>query len=360
MLKIGPKTLKKEVVSRMSTNQEEYAELTAQVRATGLLESQPVFYILNVLGILLGLGSSLTILILAADTLWIQLLNALFLAVVFTQVGLFGHDTTHGQVSHTPWIYKSLLLSIVSLIGLDPSWWIDKHVRKHHAKPNSPDDEDMNVITLAFSKKQALEKKGRLRLLVAYQAFYFIPQLCLSALGFRGGSITYLLRKGTRILYPLAERFLLVSHFAVYLGLIFWLLNPWHAALFIVTHHLLFGFYMGSVFAPNHKGMLIVEEGSELQDDFLRYQILTARNVTSNWFTDFWYGMLNYQIEHHLFPNMPRRNLPKAAVIVKQYCLDHGIRYHKTSIRQSVKEILGSFHEASAPLREKKGAATLS
>jgi hypothetical protein len=42
---------------------------------------------------------------------------------------------------------------------------------------------------------------------------------------------------------------------------------------------------------------------------FLREQVLTARNIYGNWFIDFMYGGLNYQIEHHLFPSMPRYSL---------------------------------------------------
>jgi fatty acid desaturase len=70
--------------------------------------------------------------------------------------------------------------------------------------------------------------------------------------------------------------------------------------------------------------------------------------------TDFWYGALNYQIEHHLFPTMPRNKLREAQQIVRAYCEQHSIPYHETGMLQSYQEILGYLHAVSAPLREKK------
>ena len=84
---------------------------------------------------------------------------------------------------------------------------------------------------------------------------------------------------------------------------------------------------------------------------FLRRQVLTSRNIKGNLFTDFWYGGLNYQIEHHLFPSMPRNKLGEFQKIAKAFCKEHSIRYHETGIFQSHKEILQSLHEESSPLR---------
>ena len=77
--------------------------------------------------------------------------------------------------------------------------------------------------------------------------------------------------------------------------------------MFIVVHQCLWGFYMGLSFAPNHKGMPTT--GGEHSWDFLRKQVLTSRNVRGGRWVDFALGGLNYQIEHHLFPSMPRPSL---------------------------------------------------
>ncbi len=95
--------------------------------------------------------------------------------------------------------------------------------------------------------------------------------------------------------------------------------------MFIAVHQALWGVYMGCSFAPNHKGMPMLATGHTL--DFLRKQVLTSRNVRGGRVVDFALGGLNYQIEHHLFPSMPRPNLRHAQAIVQEFCVRHGISY---------------------------------
>jgi fatty acid desaturase len=124
------------------------------------------------------------------------------------------------------------------------------------------------------------------------------------------------------------------------------------ALLFIVVHQALFGLYMGLVFAPNHKGMQLLDDESQL--DFVRRQVLTSRDVKGHAVTDFLYGGLNYQIEHHLFPSMPRNKLKEAQTIVRAFCEARSIPYRETGALQSNREILQYLHRVSAPLRESR------
>jgi fatty acid desaturase len=96
------------------------------------------------------------------------------------------------------------------------------------------------------------------------------------------------------------------------------------------------GYYMGLVFAPNHKGMYIVPENEEVK---WYHQIVCTRNLFSTPFTFHFMGGLDFQIEHHLFPNMPRINYPQAAPYVKEFCKKNNLEYYETSWWQSMKEI---------------------
>jgi fatty acid desaturase len=98
--------------------------------------------------------------------------------------------------------------------------------------------------------------------------------------------------------------------------------------------------------------MLVVPRNVQL--DFFRLQVLTARNVKAHPVTDFWYGGLNYQIEHHLFPTMARNKLNEAQTIVREFCDKYNIQYYETSILNSYAEILDYLHVVSAPLRQRK------
>jgi fatty acid desaturase len=69
--------------------------------------------------------------------------------------------------------------------------------------------------------------------------------------------------------------------------------------------------------------------------DFLRRQVLMSRNVDGGPVTDFMMGGLNYQIEHHLFPSMPRPNLKKVRPMVREHCAKHGVTYTETSLVKS-------------------------
>lgn len=94
-------------------------------------------------------------------------------------------------------------------------------------------------------------------------------------------------------------------------------------------------------FAPNHNGM----PHPAGDEDYLRKQVLTSRNVRGGRFTDIALGGLNYQIEHHLFPGMPTPNLRKAQPIVRQYCADIGVPYEETSLVASYRQALRYLHE---------------
>jgi fatty acid desaturase len=69
--------------------------------------------------------------------------------------------------------------------------------------------------------------------------------------------------------------------------------------------------------------------------DFLRRQVLTSRNIRGGRFIGAVFGGLNWQIEHHLFPSMPSRNLRRSVPIVKEFCARHGVAYCETGVVDS-------------------------
>ena len=120
--------------------------------------------------------------------------------------------------------------------------------------------------------------------------------------------------------------------------MVFLVLSPVKAVVFIVVQQGLFGVYLGSSFAPNHKGMPIL--GAADHTGFLRRQVLTSRNVRGGWLTDFALGGLNYQIEHHLFPSMPRPNLRRSQPMIAAFCRQRGLPYCETSLVGSYAQAL--------------------
>ncbi len=332
-------------VARRPANGQEnaYAELKRRVKASGLLEKQPRFYVLNTLFVLSMLAVSLAVIVLI-DALWLQLLNAAFLAFVFTQISFLGHDASHRQIfgssrnnNFIGTIYWNVLL------GMSNRWFMFRHNR-HHASPNEIDnDPDADMIILSFSEVQARQREGVLGWLVKYQAF-LLPLLTLEMIVLQYASFRYL--RYARGKYPWFDPPLIALHYVLYGGLAYVFLGLWPALAFIAVHQLAFGIYFASVIASNHKGMPLLDGENDL--DFLHQQILTSRNVRSSPLIDFWYGGLNFQIEHHLFPSMPRNKLRDAQVIVKQFCGEHGIPYYETGLFQSYRDVVESLREITA------------
>ena len=324
----------------------EYAQLKRLVKDAGLLEKNPGHYAVKMAVAISLLALSVAVLTLA-DGIWLQMLNAAFLAFIIVQLSFIGHDLGHKQVFRSSQTNDSLGLFVGLLVGINRTWWVEKH-NKHHSYPNDLDmDPDSNLPVLAFSEDQARGMSGIARLIVRYQAFLFYPLLCLEGFVLRYSGIRYMF--GNKLMFPIAEPIMMAGHIGIYTGLVFLSLPVWQGLLFIAVNQLLMGLYIGSTFAPNHKGMLMLDGKTQL--DFLRKQVLTSRNVKSSPLNDVLYGGLNYQIEHHLFPSMPRNRLKETRKIVMPFCEEHSISYHETGVVRSQREILQYLHHVSAPLR---------
>jgi len=288
-------------------------------------------------------------------SLWVQLLNAVLMSVAFAQIAYLGHDSGHQQMFSSLRKNDAMLMAVNFLTGLDRSWWIDKHHR-HHRRPNDATfDLDINLPFFAFTDGQATGKSGLLRFVVKYQAFFLFPLMLFEGFSLRTDSTSYLLRR-KNIKYMALELFAVVAHLTAYCAIVFYLLDPWVAVSFLIVHHVVWGVYMATVFAPNHKGMPIIDDGRRL--DFLRQQVVTARSIKGGRLTEFYYGGLNYQIEHHLFPTMSRNQLKNVRPIVQEFCAAHSIPYHETGVIRSWKEILASLHYTSGALRGKRPQQT--
>jgi fatty acid desaturase len=282
---------------------------------------------------------------------WWQLIVAAVLGFLFTQVAFIGHDAGHQQIARSRRANDQLGLVIADLfVGLSYGWWIGEHNR-HHARPNQEGyDPDIGEGVLAFTTDQAAARNGPVsRFIARHQAWLFFPLLTLEGINLHVQAIGWL-RRSQVSRYRRTEYVLLGLHAIAYFGALLVVLSPLKVLAFVAIHQAVWGIYMGCSFAPNHKGMPTVGSDSDL--DFLRRQVLTTRNVRGNPVTDFLLGGLNYQVEHHLFPNMPRANLRAAQPIVRAYCSDLGVTYSETTLIGSYVCALRYLHSVGAGLRD--------
>ena len=326
--------------ARRSTS--DYAELSARIRSAGLLQRRTGYYVAKFAATLGLFAVGWAVFVLIGPSWW-QLLTAAVLGVLSTQVAFLGHDAGHKQVTRTRG--ASYLLGLLNgnlAVGLSFGWWLDKHNR-HHAHPNHAElDPDVEPAgPLVFLRGQDEGRRGLLAWCTRHQAVLFFPVLLLEGLNLHVASIRAL-RDGT-VRARWREGVLLAVHVVAFVAVPFLVLTPGQAVAFLAVHQAVFGLYMGCSFAPNHKGMppLTAEE----ERDYLRRQVLTSRNVRGGRFVDLLLGGLNYQVEHHLFPSMPRPNLRRAQPLVAAFCAERGIRYVETGLLDSYRQVLRHLHD---------------
>ena len=325
-----------------------YSDLGRELRTQGLLRPRPGYYLLLVSVLLGGLVAVVLTLVALRDSWWVLLLAPVF-AVVSTQLAFFSHDAAHRQVVRRRRTAEAICLVFGDLLnGLSYGWWIAKH-NAHHAHPNDlARDPDVGVGAFVFDDGQAAARTGFAGWMTRHQSLLFFPVLTLEAFNLRISSVRALVRPGVR--HRGREAVLLLGHAVLYVGLLVATMTWGQALAFLFLHQALFGVYLGSSFAPSHKGMPVLSE-DDASDPLLR-QVLTSRNVRGGPWVDLALGGLNLQIEHHLFPSMPRPNLRRAHPVIREHCRRRGIPFQEVSLFGAYGAALHHLHDVGAPLRD--------
>jgi len=326
----------------------EFAPLLRTVKGQGLLERRHGWYARTIAVNALALAGLVTAVVLSGDS-WRTLLLAPLLAVICARTAFIGHDAGHAQITGDKATGRAVgLIHANLLLGMSYSWWNQKHNR-HHANPNHIDkDPDVVADVLVFTGEQGKERTGFRRWLTRHQAWLFFPLTLLEGIALKIQGFRDLRRQTPE--ERVVEAVLLVTHVAAYATLLLTTMSPGKALAFAAIHQALFGLHLGMAFAPNHKGMEMPDPNGEPWGH-LRRQVLTSRNVRGTAVTDWFLGGLNYQIEHHLFPSMPRPHLRLAQPLVRAHCRELGINYTETGLVDSYRQALGHMHEVGEPLR---------
>ena len=307
----------------------------------GLLERRAGYYRAKITLTLAAYAGGWALFVLAGNS-WTALAVAPLLGVLFTQLGFIGHDAGHNQVCSTRARNRVLGLAVGNaLIGLSFGWWVPKH-NAHHAHPNEmgrdPDIGEAAPLTPGNRPGPVASWLAR------WQAPLFFPLMLLRSSGMHVLGTRRLLQRRDHA--AAVEAGLIILHAALYLTVVLWVLSPLRALAFVVVQQGVFSVYLGVSFAPNHKGMPVIEPGTAA--GYARRQVVTSRNISGGLLTAFMLGGLNYQIEHHLFPSMPRPNLRRAQGLVRDFCAATGLGYAEGSFAGSFRQIVHHLSDAGA------------
>ena len=244
---------------------------------------------------------------LSAHTLPIA--SAAFLGFSMTAAGWLGHDYVHGVDN-----FANRMRNFAALAaGLSPTWWSDKH-NKHHALTNEQGvDEDIATDPFIYVYPPDPSQDSPLRKIQHY--IFWIPFSFLFAL-WRVDSLKVAV-DAVEEKRPDAkqELFGLFVHYIILLTL--FPLQVWVPAVFMS------GLISALIVTPTHQSE---ELFAEFQPDWVTAQFLSTRNaVMSNPFSEWLWGGMQYQLEHHLFPSMPRSKYPQLKVHLQKLAKDLNI-----------------------------------
>jgi fatty acid desaturase len=313
-----------------------YVRLIHEVARDGLLRRDYSYYAILAAVIVGGLAISLLQIIrLPASPLLVAW--AIAFAFFAAQVSGIVHDAGHHAILASRKWNDVIGEVSCTFLGIGYRTWCRQH-NEHHAHPNQDGcDTDIDIPFHAFTTSGFLRQKGLQQRMAKYQAWLFYPARILVIFTRRGASLQFFW----------AERFnarMLCEIVLWSISLSCWFVAPFlvfplgKALLVLATVHITMGLYLSNVFAPNHKGMPQVARGARFS--FFEQQVLTTRNVRPGLVTDFVHMNLNYQIEHHLFPTCPRRNLKRLTPYVLRACEDIGLPYTTVSLVESHRRIV--------------------
>mmetsp|Transcript_15712 Transcript_15712/g.21578 ORF Transcript_15712/g.21578 Transcript_15712/m.21578 type:complete len:463 (+) Transcript_15712:99-1487(+) len=343
-----------------------YRELRAKLLAMGLFNASPLFYVYKVTSNLLLLAAAAYCAI-KSESFAVHMLGAVILGLFWQQCGWLAHDFLHHQVFKNRFYGDVMGLIIGDLFqGFSVQWWKSKH-NAHHAVPNlhasvegacdgDPDIDTMPILAWTLKMAETAQNSKIGRMLISWQAFFYFPVLLFARMawahqswvfvwgGFGQHSVQGAAIDKKKMKYPTAEKVLLVLH---YVGLftIMSYMPLFNAACYFLLAQTSCGLFLATVFGLGHNGMSVYPANQ--RPDFWKLQVTTTRNVTSNWFVDWFCGGLQYQVDHHLFPMLPRHNLKQVHELVESFCKEQGVTYHEADMWVGTLEVLQHLSKVS-------------
>lgn len=342
-----------------------YRDLRVKLEEAGLFEASIPYYIFKI-SFNVAMWALSVACVTQSDSPLVHFIGATIMGLFWQQCGWLAHDFLHHQVFKNRDLNNLLGVLIGNLFqGFSVGWWKSKH-NAHHAVPNlhesSPDshDGDPDIDTmplLAWSLQMAKGAKdtAMARFFVKYQAIMYFPLLIFARLAWAQQSYLFVFggnlwsTKGAkedreRNKIRSIEKIGLLGYYAYNV----WLMSrlpPLEALGFFLWSQMTGGFFLALVFGVGHNGMSVYSAAA--RPDWWKLQVSTTRNITSNWFVDWFCGGLQYQVEHHLFPTIPRHNLGKVNQIVTAFCKEQGVSYHEAGMYDGNMEVLQHLEKVS-------------
>jgi len=296
-----------------------FSDLKEQVRAAGLLNRVPIRGSVEMIATIISM-----VIIYMTAPMWNPILLGLFMSLVFTRAVFISHDILHTQYFKNKSLSVKLSYPFSAIIlSNSSSWWDFKHNINHHTWCNVPEkDEDILAMDGAFTTKQ----KGNSSFLRSTKYLIFWGAMFFMYPAFIAQSYSFVIKKK-----KWGEFALMLLHWPIIWGSMFYILPFGDALSVFITLYITLSAWLAFGFITNHLGCEVFDKDDSESLTWMELQMRTSRSLKGGAFVHWFYGGLNTQIEHHLFPKAPRFNLLKIQNMTRNFAKKHDIKYFETT-----------------------------
>lgn len=304
-------------MSRKNIYKDKFDELKAQVKKAGLLNRVPVRGTIEIIAILISIVATLV-----TAPLWNPILLGLFLTLLFTRSVFASHDLLHLQYFKSKAFSKKLSYPFSALIlSNSSSWWDYKHNVNHHTYCNIVEkDEDICALDGAFTPN-----KGSSPFIKKYKYLIFWGAMFFMFPAFIGQSYKFVI-KGKLW----GEFALMLLHWPFIWGTLLYQIGVMDTLIVALTLNFILSPWLAFGFITNHLGCETFTEKEAKNFSWMELQMRGSRSLKGGLIVHWFYGGLNTQIEHHLFPKAPRFKLLAVQKITKAFAKKYHIPYFET------------------------------
>lgn len=347
----------------------DYRALREKLWNEGYFEAEDSYYYGRA-GVCAGLlmTSIMGVLVLPSTCFWLQCVGAgALMGLGWQQIAFLAHDAAHYGI-HKPvsgggMNYLAWVLASVSF-GISVSMWNEEHAVHHAITLRPREDPQFNYLPLWLISMKELDVPGTsldrvTQLLISIQHFTFLPLVVLiGRFNFYLISIAFAVKRV--VMGP--------TNFARFCGVmdligmaIFWtwyvalvtqLDGTWSRCVFVLVSHWVCG-VLHIQLLLSHLFTETFTADEERKEQFFAFQMKTTRNIdAASWYENLFHGGLEFQIEHHLFPQLPRHNLHRVKPFVQDICKRHGIAYQSASGSEVFIEVMRNFRHLAKAILE--------
>jgi len=358
---------------RAESIQNDFHKLNEQLLKDGWFDPKPSYYWGQISRILLFIIVGVKLILHSRSLSGIAGTTALgfgsmLVGLFFQNLAFMGHDAGHGSITGNAKLDVWIGIFIGNLFtGIDITWWKSTHYTHHSATNSMHDDPDIQHMPLMCFEERMAEGRWSTyhgkwflfdaitRSIVKYQHLYFYPVMGVARVNLYIQSFIFLFKtcpflpdsdKGKKVMneetgeikekyaWPKATNFqwflsviTLVMFYLLMYALLSSLTLPSAVACFVVSH-VTAGILHVQILL-SHAGMHYCEDGSGgtgtvtnpsgcLQAGYYEWQALSTMDISCPVYMDWFHGGLQFQLEHHLFPRVPRWNLRKLMPLVDE------------------------------------------